>query len=424
MSEKTWPKIRMKKENKNPLITGLDIGTSKVCAVAAEVAEDGQINVKGMGMTPCKGVRQGMVVNIEHVAESIGTAMQEAEEMAGEQLNSVYVGVGGNHLKGSNSRGVIAIHSRDKEVRADDMDGVISAAAAVPMPSDRKLLHVLPLEFKVDDQEGIKEPIGVAGVRLEAETYLIHGALTSISNVLKSVQKCDLEVEDIIVEHLAASEAVLDNDEKELGTVLVDMGAGATNLVIYVRGSVCHMEVLPLGGDHFTNDISIGLRTPVAEAEAIKQKFGCALSNLIEGQEDIDVPSVGGRKSRVISRHLLCEIIEPRAEEIFNLIDQSLNKVGVKPMLTGGIVLTGGSCLMQGMPEIAERTLGLPVRRGYPRQVGGLADVVNSPIQATAVGLALHGARFGSHQSWLWQDAGNGLWRRLRQRLGKSLGGK
>ena len=427
MSEKTWPKIMMKKKEKEKesrIITGLDVGTSKVCAVVAELLENGQINVKGVGQSAAKGVRQGTVINIEHVADCVDQALQEAEEMAGVEVGSAFVSLGGCHLQGFSSRGVMAINGRGREVKAEDVNGVILAGAAVPLPADRKLLQVLPQEFKVDDQDGIKEPVGVSGVRLEAEVYLIHASVASITSLLKSVQKSGIQVDDLVVEHLAASEAVLDNDEKELGTVLVDIGAGTTNVIIYVHGSVCHVEVLPLGGHHFTNDISIGLRTPMAEAELIKNKYGCTLSSLIEAQEDIDVPSVGGRKSRTISRHVLCEIIEPRAEELFNLIDQSINKTGVKPLMTGGAVLTGGACLMQGMTEIAERTLGLPVRRGYPKPIGGLMDVVNSPIQATAVGLVLYGARYGDHHSWLWQDTGDGVIQRVWQKISKSLGGR
>lgn len=405
-----------RKEHGN-LIAGLDIGTTKTCVVIGELDSDGKLDVVGFGSKPSKGLRRGVVVNIDSTVASIRGAMEEAQEMAGVEVESVYVGIAGGHLRGFNSRGVVAISSKGKEVRQDDVMRVIDAASAVNIPLDREIIHVLPQEFVVDDQDGVKEPIGMSGVRLEAEVHIVTGAITSIQNIIKSVMKAGLEVEDIVLEQLASSEAALCDDEKELGTVLVDIGGGTSDLAIYVDGSVVHTAVLSLGGDHFTNDISVGLRTPVAEAEALKCNYGCALASLVSDNESVEVPSVGGRPPRQLSRQVLCEIIEPRAEEIFSLIEKHISNSGYKHLVAGGVVLTGGAVIMEGVPELAGQILGLPIRRGYPQNIGGLVDVVNSPQYATGVGLAVHGANNGKQHMKRWGSNGNGLLQRFTKHM-------
>ncbi len=374
-----------KREN---IIVGLDIGTTKICAVVGEVNENDRVDVIGIGTSPSRGLRKGVVVNIESTVESIKRAVEEAELMAGVQINSVYAGIAGGHIKGFNSRGVIAV--KDREVNQSDVDRVIDAAKAVAIPLDREVLHVLPQEFIVDDQDGIKDPLGMSGVRLEAEVHIITGAVTSAQNIIKSVNRAGLEVADIILQPLAASCAVLTNDERELGVAMVDIGGGTTDIATFVEGSIWHTAVLGIGGNHLTNDIAIGLRTPTNEAEKIKIRYGCALSNLVREEETIEVPSVGGRPTRVLSRQLLAEIIEPRAEEIFSLVSREIKRTGYEEMVASGVVITGGSSILEGMPEVAEKVLDLPVRRGVPVHVGGLVDIVNNPMYSTAVGLILY----------------------------------
>ncbi len=405
-----------KKEHGN-LIAGLDIGTTKTCVVIGEINCDGKLDVIGFGSKPSKGLRRGVVVNIDSTVASIKGALEEAQEMAGVEVESVYVGIAGGHLQGFNSRGVVAVSNKDKEVRQDDVRRVIDAASAVNIPLDREIIDILPLEYIVDDQDGIKEPIGMSGVRLEAEVHIVTGAVTSIQNIIKSVMKAGLEVEDIILEQLASSEATLCDDEKELGTVLVDIGGGTSDMAIYIDGSVVHTAVLSLGGDHFTNDISVGLRTPVAEAETLKCNYGCALAGMVSDNESVEVPSVGGRAPRQLSRQVLCEIIEPRAEEIFSLIERHISDSGYKNLVAGGIVLTGGAAIMEGVPELAGQILGLPIRRGYPQNIGGLVDVVNSPQYATGVGLALYGANNDRRHIRHWGNNGNGLFQRFSKHL-------
>jgi cell division protein FtsA len=374
-----------KREN---IVVGLDIGTTKICAVVGEINQNDQVDVIGIGTSPSRGLRKGVVVNIESTVESIKRAVEEAELMAGVQINSVYAGIAGGHIKGFNSRGVIAV--KDREVNQSDVDRVIDAAKAVAIPLDREVLHVLPQEFIVDDQDGIRDPLGMSGVRLEAEVHIITGAVTSAQNIIKSVNRAGLEVADIILQPLAASCAVLTNDERELGVAMVDIGGGTTDIATFVEGSIWHTAVLGIGGNHLTNDIAIGLRTPTNEAEKIKIRYGCALSNLVREDETIEVPSVGGRPTRVLSRQLLAEIIEPRAEEIFSLVSREIKRTGYEEMVASGVVITGGSSILEGMPEVAEKVLDLPVRRGVPSHVGGLVDIVNNPMYSTAVGLILY----------------------------------
>ena len=377
-------------------ITGVDIGTTKICAIIGTPADDGKIDIIGIGTCQSRGLRKGVVVNIDSTVESIRNAVQEAELMAGVTVDSVYAGIAGGHIKGFNSRGVVAVSTKSREVTQNDINRVIDAARAVAIPMDREVIHIIPQEYIIDDQDGIKKPLGMSGVRLEAEVHIVTGAVTSAQNIIKSVSNAGLEVKDIVLEQIASAEAALSQDEKDLGTILVDIGGGTTDIALFVNGAIWHTSVLSLGGDHFTNDISVGFRTPVHEAEKIKRKYGCALAELLESDEKIEVPSVGGRKPRVLSRRVLSDIIEPRAEEIFSLVSQEVKNTGYKDFIAAGVVLTGGAVIMEGMAEIAEHILQLPVRRGTPMGVGGLMDVVNSPMYATGVGLVLFGARHKS----------------------------
>jgi len=376
-----------KREN----VVGLDIGTTKIAAIVGEYGDDGQINIVGIGSHPSRGLRKGVVVNIESTVESVRRAVEEAELMAGIKIHSAYVGIAGGHIRGFNSHGIIAI--KTKEVTPADIDRVVDAAKAIAIPLDREVIHVLPQEYIVDDQDGIRDPLGMSGIRLEGKVHIVTAAVTSAQNVVKSVNRAGLEVEDIALEQLASSEAVLTPDEKELGVCLVDIGGGTSDLAIFAQGCIRHTAVLSLGGNHVTNDIAVGLRTPTHEAEKIKKKYGCALRELVKEQETIEVPSVGGREPRVLSRQLLSEIIEPRMEEIFTLIQREIITSGFADLISSGVVLTGGATIMDGVPELAERVMHLPVRRGIPAGVGGLVDVVSSPLYATGVGLLFYGRR-------------------------------
>ncbi len=372
------------------LIVGLDIGTTKTCAIVGEVTDDG-INVIGIGSHPSRGLRKGVVVNIDHTVESIKKAVEEAEMMAGCEITDVFAGIAGSHIKGINSRGIVAI--KEREVRTGDIKRVVGAAQAVAIPSDREILHVIPQEFIIDDQDGVKDPIGMSGVRLEAKVHIVTAAATSAQNIVKCCNKAGLNVNEIYLEQLAGAESVLEHDERELGVALIDIGGGTAELAIFVNGSVVHTSVLPIGGNHLTNDVAVGLRTPAQEAERIKQKYGCVLTSLVQKEETIEVPSVGGRHPRVLSRQILSEILEPRVEEIFNLIQQEIVRSGYEDRIAAGIVLSGGTAILEGMPELAEQVFNLPVRRGIPKGVGGLADVVKSPMYATAVGLVIAGLK-------------------------------
>ncbi len=378
-----------KKKSDNVLV-GLDLGTTKVCAIVGEVKDAGQVDIIGIGISPSHGLKKGVVVNIDSTVESIKKAIQEAELMAGVEINSVFVGISGGHIKGINSRGVAAIKNR--EVGSADVARAIDGARAVNIPMDQQILHVLPQEFIIDDQDGIKDPHGMSGTRLDVKVHIITGAVTAIQNIVKSCSRAGLHVNDLVLQPLASSRAVLTTEEQELGVVVVDIGGGTTDLAFFLEGSLWHTEVLPIGGNHLTNDIAIGLRTPASEAEKIKIKYGCALSSLVKSEDTLDVPSVGGRPPRLLSRQILCEIIEPRVEELLGMVQQRLKKTGFEDMFASGVVLTGGTALMEGVQDSAERFLGLPIRRGTPRNIGGLMDVVNSPIYATGVGLVLYGA--------------------------------
>ncbi|HUT72804.1 MAG TPA: cell division protein FtsA [Desulfatiglandales bacterium] len=373
------------------LIIGLDIGTSKICAVVGEIRPDGQIDIIGMGSHPSVGLRKGVVINIENTVNSIKEAVEEAETMAGCEISSVFAGIAGGHIKGFNSHGVIAL--KDREVGKRDIERVIDAARAVAIPMDREVIHTLPQEFIVDDQGGITDPTGMAGVRLEVKIHIVTGAVTSAQNIIKCANRAGLDVYDIILESLASCEAVLNDEERNLGVALVDFGGGTTDLAIFSENAIKHTSVLTLGGDNLSNDIAVGIRTPFKEAEKIKIKYGCGLTSLIGQDETIRVPSVGGREPRTISRKILGEILEPRVEEIFSLIHHEMLRSGYDELVTSGIVITGGSSLLPGVPEIVEQVFNMPARIGYPDNIGGLKEIVNSPMYATAVGLVLYGAK-------------------------------
>ena len=377
---------------KGELVVGLDIGTTKICCIVGEVTDEG-IDIIGIGQHASRGLRKGVVINIESTVASIRRAVEEAELMAGCEISSVFAGIAGGHIRGFNSQGVVAV--RDKEVRAGDIARVLDAARAINIPQDREILHVLPQEYIIDEQDGIKEPLGMSGVRLEARVHIVTAAVSSAQNIVKCCGKTGLSVSDIVLEPLASSEAVLAEEEKELGVALVDVGGGTTDVAIFANGSIQHTSVIPLGGNHLTNDIAVGLRTPMQEAERIKIKYGSAQAQMLDKDETIEVPSVGGRAPRVLSRRILCEIVEPRVEELFQLVQREIQKAGQEDLLASGVVLTGGSTLLHGMPELAEEVLGLPVRRGLPRNIGGLVDVVKSPQHATAVGLLHYAVKQG-----------------------------
>lgn len=374
---------------KTDLIIGLDIGTTKICAVVGETTEDG-VDIVGIGTSPSTGLRKGVVVNIEETVKSVQKTLEEAELMAGCEIRSVYAGIAGSHIKGFNSHGVIAV--KGDEVAQKDVERALEAASAVAIPLDREVIHTLPQEFIVDDQRGIVHPVGMAGVRLEVKVHIVTGAVTSAQNIVRSCHRSGLDVSDIVLEALASSKAVLTEEERELGVALVDLGGGTTDIAIFANDSIKHTGVLALGGQNMTNDIAFGLRTPMLSAERLKVRYGCAMVDLVRTDETIEVPTVGGREPRRLSRRLLAEICQPRMEEVLELVDQELTRSGCKHLIGAGVVLTGGSALIDGCQELGEQIFNLPTRIGYPRNMGGLKDVVNSPKYATAVGLLCYGA--------------------------------
>ena len=373
---------------KGDLIVGLDIGTTKICAIVGEVTDDG-IDVIGIGTHPSRGLRKGVVVNIETTVQSIRRAIEEAELMAGCEVNTVFTGIAGGHIKGINSQGIVAV--KTKEVRETDIQRVIDAAKAVAIPLDREVIHVLPQEFIIDDQGGIKEPLGMSGVRLEAKVHIVTAAVSSAQNIIKCANRTGLNVADIVLQPLASAKAVLSEEEKELGVCLVDIGGGTTDLAIFYGGAIVHTGVIALGGNNLTSDVAIGLRTPAHEAEKIKQRWGSCLPSRVSADETIEVPSVGGREPRTLARQVLVDILEPRVDEIFQLVYREIQRSGYADLIPSGVVITGGSTLLDGMTELAEEVLGLPVRQGFPQGVGGLVDVVKSPVYATGVGLVMYG---------------------------------
>ncbi len=400
----------MTRKSERNLIVALDIGTSKVVAIVGEVAADNAVEVIGIGSHPSRGMKKGVVINIESTVQSIQRAVEEAELMAGCEIRSVYCGIAGSHIRSLNSHGIVAI--KDKEVTPGDVERVIDAARAVAIPADQKILHILPQEFVIDNQEGIREPVGMSGVRLEAKVHMVTGAVSAAQNIVKCVQRCGLEVDDIILEQLASSQSVLTDDEKELGVCLVDIGGGTTDIAVFTGGAIRHTAVIPIAGDQVTNDIAVALRTPTPHAEQIKVRYACALRQLASADETIEVPSVGDRPSRRMQRHTLAEVVEPRYEELFGLIQAELRRSGFEDICAAGVVLTGGSSKMEGAVELAEEVFHMPVRLGVPQSVRGMNDVVRNPIHATGVGLLLFGLRHRG--AGLPETGSKGVWERMR----------
>tara|TARA_B100000902_G_scaffold158985_1_gene154923 strand:- start:59 stop:1291 length:1233 start_codon:yes stop_codon:yes gene_type:complete len=386
-------------------IVGLDIGTSKVLALVAELNQDGSIEVVGLGSHSSKGMKKGVVVNIESTVQSIQRAIEEAELMAGNQINSVFVGIAGSHIRSLNSHGIVAI--KDNEVMSADLDRVIEAAQAVAIPADQRVLHVLPQQYLIDNQEGIREPLGMSGVRLEAKVHLVTCAVNAVQNIEKCIRRCGLEVENVILEQLASSYAVLTEDERDLGVCLVDIGGGTTDVAIFVEGSIEHTGVIPIAGDQVTNDIAMALRTPTQHAEDIKIRYACALAQLAGAEERIKVPSVGDRPPRDLSRQALAEVVEPRYDELFTLVQAEIRRSGLEDLIPAGIVLTGGTSRMEGAVELAEEIFHMPVRVGYPQSISGLKDILRNPIYSTGVGLLHYGAEnFDNYHSSLHTPGG------------------
>lgn len=396
-------------------VTGIDIGTSRVRVILGAITEDGGLDVVGIGQAPSKGLRKGVVVNLDATVASIRDAVEQAELMAGHEVRRAWVGVAGSHLKGLNTRGVVAVARSDQRITSDDVKRVLDKAKQVQIPRDREILHVLPQDFTVDEQEGVADPLGMQGSRLEANVHVVTAGATTTQNLITCVNRAGIEVEAMVLESLAAAECTLTDDEKELGVALVDIGGGTCDIAVFERGAICHVSTLQVGGDHFTNDIAVGLRAPMPDAEALKKKHGHALSALVPEDAVVEVPSVGGRRPRQLSLQVLSEIIQPRAEEIFSLLRDDIDRAGLSKQLNSGAVLTGAASVMPGLTEIAEQVFELPVRRGQPRGLGGLSDVVSNPAFTTSVGLALWGHRHG-------QDAAARL-EASRSSLGR-LGGR
>jgi cell division protein FtsA len=379
------------------IIVGLDFGTTKICAVVGRRNPKNQIDIVGIGRHPSSGIRKGVVINIESTVESVRAAIEEAEMMAGIEIQHVFAGIAGGHIKGFNSHGMVAI--KEGEVTKADMARVIDAAKAVAIPLDREVIHIIPQDYIIDDQDGIKDPLGMSGVRLEVKVHVVTGAVSSAQNIIKCATKTGLNVADIVLEPLASAEAVLTKEEKDLGVALIDIGGGTTDLAMFSGGSIVHSCVLAIGGNHVTNDVALGLRTAAQDAERLKIKYGCAKTSLVNPDQTLEVPGVGGRPSRIVPRKLLAQVIEPRIEEIYALVFQEMKKSGFHGLMASGIVMTGGSSLLPGMVELAEQVFGMPVKVGLPYQVGGLVDVVRNPIYSTGVGLVLYGAQHVKKQN-------------------------
>jgi cell division protein FtsA len=405
-------------KKKDRYVVGLDIGTHKICAIVAEISDEGRLDIIGIGQAESKGLRKGVVINLEATVDAIKRVVEEAELMAGVEIGSAYVGIAGTHIRSFNSRGVVAVSSKSRTIEKEDVRRAIEAAKAVSIPLDRSILHVLPQEFVVDDQDGIGDPTGMTGTRLEVNVHVVTCSSTSAQNTVTCVNRAGLEVIDTVLTQIAAAEACLTPDEKELGVALVDVGGGTTDLAIFEKGSLWHTSVLQVGGEHFTNDVAVALRTPVGEAEKIKKKFGCALTSMVPEEDSIEVPSVGGRKPRIMARQVLGDVIQARAEEICQLVLSEVRRAGFDRSLNSGVVLTGGGAILDGMPEIAEQIFDMPVRRGTPAGIGGLVDVVASPVYSTAVGLVLsgYGNRLG-HVISPSRVAGTGTFGRVTGRL-------
>ncbi len=403
----------MASTNEENMIVALDIGTSKVVAIVGAIGANGELEIVGTGMHASSGLKKGVVVNIEATVNSIQRAIEEAELMAGCSIHSVYAGIAGSHIRSLNSHGIVAM--RDREVQPLDVDRVIDAARAVAIPADQEILHVLPQEYIIDEQEGVHEPIGMSGVRLEAKVHLVTCAANAAQNIKKCIRRCGLEVDEVVLEQLASSHAVLTEDEKQLGVALVDLGGGTTDIAIFTEGAIRHTGVIPIAGDQVTNDIAMALRTPTPHAEDLKIKYACALAKLARPEETVKVPSVGDREARDMSRQLLAEVVEPRYDELFTLVQAELRRSGFEQLLAAGVVLTGGTSKMEGVTELAEEIFHLPVRIGAPANVKGLSDIVNNPIYSTGVGL-LH---FGVEQQRKdgFDDSGKGPANNVLERI-------
>jgi len=402
---------------KNNYIVGLDIGTKKVAAIIGEITDDKKIEIIGIGTADSRGLRKGVVVNLEATVNAIKKAQEEAELMAGVEIDSAFVGISGAHIKSFNSRGVIAVSGKNREITPEDIERVVEQSKAVSIPPDREIIHIIPQEFLVDEQDGIKDPLGMSGIKLEVNVHIVTSATTSIQNLRTCIERAGIEIEQIVLNQIAASTSTLTHDEMELGVGLIDMGGGTTEIAIFERGSLWYTSIIPIGGDNFTNDIAVGLRTPIPEAEKIKKKFGCVSSPLLDEQETVEIPSVGrGKKPRILSRQLLADIIQPRAEEIFRLVDNDIKRMGYEKSLNSGIVLTGGTALLEGLEEVAEETFDLPVRRGDPSGVGGLAERVNTPDYSASVGLILYGYNKLKEKA-LSKDRKRSLWAKLKDWL-------
>jgi len=376
------------RDNKK-LIVGLDVGTSKIAAIVAEIRPDGNFEIIGMGNHPSRGLKKGVVVNIETTVNAIQRALEEAELMADCKIREVYTGIAGSHIRSFNSQGMVAV--KDKEVAQPDIERVVDTARAVQIPNDQQFLHVLNQEFIIDGQEDVREPLGMSGVRLEVKVHIVTGAVSAAQNIIKCVRRCGLEVRDLILQPLASASAVISEDEKDLGVALMDIGGGTTDLVVYTHGAIRHTAVIPIAGDQITNDIAMALRTPTKDAEDIKERYGCALSQLAGPQDMVEVPGLGEREPRQLSRKTLAEVIEPRVEELYSLVQTELRRSGYEELLSSGVVITGGSSVMQGMVELGEEIFHMPVRVGYPSYNGSLAETVRHPRYSTGVGLLVAG---------------------------------
>lgn len=401
---------------KNPeknLLFALDIGTSKIAALVGEVGQDNQIEIIGFGTHPSRGLKRGVVVNIESTVQSIQRAVEEAELMAGCEIRFAYTGIAGSHIRSLNSHGIVAI--RDREVNQSDVDRVIDAAKAVAIPADQKILHILPQEFIIDNQDGVREPVGMSGVRLEAKVHIVTGAVSAAQNITKCVRRCGLQVGDIVLEQLASSHAVLTDDEKELGVCMVDIGGGTTDIAIFTEGAIRHTHVIPIAGDHVTNDVAVALRTPTQFAEQIKMKHASALPGEVDPEETIKVPSVAKRQPKQVQKRALAQVVAARYEELFELVLNELRRSGFEDLIAAGIVLTGGASRIPGCVELGERIFQMPVRLGLPQYVNGLADVRDNPIYATAVGLLIHGYQNQNNSPATFDlDRGLSLWQRMK----------
>jgi cell division protein FtsA len=400
-------------------IVGLDIGTNKVAAIVAEVTEDGVLEIIGIGTHHSRGLKKGVVVNIESTVQSIQRAIEEAELMAGCSIDSVYAGIAGSHIRSLNSHGIVAI--RDREVLPQDVDRVIDAAQAMAIPADQKILHVLPQEYVIDAQEGVKEPLGMSGVRLEAKVHMVTCAVNAAQNIEKCIERCGLIVNDVILEQLASSYAILTEDERDLGVCLVDIGGGTTDIAVFTGGAIRHTAVIPIAGDQVTNDIAMALRTPTANAEEIKIKYACALTQLAQADEIIKVPGVGDKPARELSRQSLAEVVEPRYDELFTLIQAELRRSGFEDLIAAGIVLTGGASKMEGVIDLAEEIFHMPVSLGVPRNVAGLKDIVRNPIYATGVGLLQYGLEREKEHPRKRNSARHGLFARMKNWLSENF---